>query len=88
MIRLSRSDEFLSRLDIECVRTRSREQGRDGLGMLRGREQLGEEMHKDECDWSDGQRCSEENVKGLCQEGHGSYGHKVGNVAGPLCLRE
>ena len=30
-----------------------------------------------------GQRCSEENLKGLCQEGHGGYGRKVGNGAGP-----
>ena len=27
---------------------------------------MGEEMHKNECDWSGGQRCSEENVEKLC----------------------
>ena len=32
-----------------------------------GRERLGEEMHKDECDRSGEQRCSEENVAELCQ---------------------
>ena len=52
-----------------------------------GRERLGEEMHKDECDLSGGQRCSEENVE-LCGEGHGGYGYKGGNGAGPLCLEE
>ena len=37
---------------------------------------MGEEMHKNECDWSGGQRCSEENVEKLCQEGHEGYGYK------------
>ena len=43
----------------------------------------GEEMHKNECDWSGGQRCSEENVEKLCQEGH-----EGGDGTGPLCLEK
>ena len=46
--------------------------------------QLGEEMHKNECDWSGGQRCSEENVEKLCQEGHEGYGYKGGNGTGTV----
>ena len=45
-------------------------------------------MHKNECDWSGGQRCSEENVEKLCQEGHEGYGYKGGNGTGPLCLEK
>ena len=30
-------------------------------------------MHKDECDPSGGQRCSEENMEEMCQEGHEGY---------------
>ena len=54
------------------------------------REQLGEEINKDECDWSGGQRCSEENVEELCGEGHEGYGYgyKGGNDARLLCLEE
>ena len=36
---------------------------------------MGEEMHKNECDWSGGQRCSEDYVEKLCQEGHEGYGY-------------
>ena len=42
-------------------------------------------MHKDECDRSDGQRCSKENVE-LCEDGHEDYGYKRGNGAGPMLL--
>ena len=45
-------------------------------------------MHKDECDQSGGQRCSEENVEELCEEGHEGYGYKGENGAGPLCVKE
>ena len=40
-----------------------------GLGMFQRKEEnnCSEEMHKNECDWSGGQRCSEENVEKLCQ---------------------
>ena len=55
---------------------------------MEGRKRLGEEMHKDECDRSGGQRCSEENVEELCGEGHEGYGYKGGNGVGPLCLEE
>ena len=37
---------------------------------------------------SGGQRCSEENVEKLCQEGHEGYGYKGGNGTGPLCLEK
>ena len=50
----------------------------------KGRERLGEEMHKDECDRSGGQRYSHENVEELCQEGHEGCEYKGGNGAGPL----
>ena len=46
-----------------------------------GREQLGEEMHKNECDWCGRQRHSKENVEELCQEGHEGYGYKGRNGA-------
>ena len=47
-----------------------------------GRERLSEEIHKDECDRSGRQRCSEENVEELRQERHGGYGYEGGNGAG------
>ena len=54
---------------------------------MEGRERLGEEMHKNECDRSGGQRCTEENVD-LCGEGHVGYEYEGGNGLGPLCLEE
>ena len=45
-------------------------------------------MHKNECDRCGGQRCSEENMEELCQEGHEGYGYKRENSAGPLFLAE
>ena len=74
-----RSDELLSRLGIECVRTWSREQGWNSLYWhVEWKKEKGEGMHKDECDWSGGQKCSEENVE-LCGEEHQGYGYKGGN---------
>ena len=40
-----------------------------------GRERLGEEMNKDECDRSGGLRCSEENVEELGGERHELEGY-------------
>ena len=37
-----------------------------------------------QCDWIGGQRCFEENVEKLCQEGHEGYGYKGGNGTGPF----
>ena len=55
---------------------------------VEGRERLGEEMHKNECDWSSGQRYSEENMEELCQKGYEGFGYKGRNGAEPLCLEE
>ena len=46
------------------------------IGMLSGRKRRVKDMHKDECDRSGGQKCSEENVEELCQEEHEGYGYK------------
>ena len=42
-----------------------------------GRERLGEEMQKGECDQNGGQRCSKKIVE-LCGEGREGYGYKGG----------
>ena len=47
-------------------------------------------MHNDECDWSGGLRCSEENVEESCRDSRGTeaMAYKGGNDEGPLCLEE
>ena len=85
-----RSDELLNRLGIECVENKIQR------GRLRW---FGHVERKEENNWvkkctrmnvigSGGQRCSEENVEKLCQEGHEGYGYKGGNGTGPLCLEK
>ena len=85
-----RSDELLNRLGIECVENKIQR------GRLRW---FGHVERKEENNWVKkctrmnvigvvDQRCSEENVEKLCQEGHEGYGYKGGNGTGPLCLEK
>ena len=80
------SDELLNHLGIECVQNRIQTARLRWFGHVERKRRLGEEMHKDECDRSGGQRCSE-NVE-LCRERNEGYGHKGGNGTGPLYLEE
>ena len=63
------SDEVLSSLGIECVENKIQRARLRWLGHVERKEEerLGEEMHKDECDWSGGQKCTEEKVEELCE---------------------
>ena len=85
-----RSDELLNRLGIECVENKIQRGRLRWFGHVERKEENNwvKKMHKNECDWSGGQRCSEENVEKLCQEGHEGYGYKGGNGTGPLCLEK
>ena len=78
---------------LNVLRTRSREQGWDSLGMLsRKKRTIGwrnaqgwmwPEWSSDRQRWSGRQRCSEKNME-LCGEGHEGCGYKGGNGAGSL----
>ena len=78
------SDELLSCLGIECVEEKIQRARLRWFGHVERQE----ENEWVNCDWCGGQRCSEENMKELCQEGQEGYEYKGGNSARPLCLEE
>ena len=85
-----RSDELLNSLGIECIENKIQRGRLRWFGHVERKEENNwvKKCIKNECDWSGGQRCSEENVEKLCQEGHEGYGYKGGNGTLTVVLGE